>query len=463
MAKMTFKGLLNSLISTTFVLGLIFAACVIYIKDFFYSGVKQFINSKLSAIDTLSEQFKGPNLNDGMLNLLRDFAEEDKMELLLLDDRKNIITTSSGFSLTYKFETMKKLNVIDGNNVYLMQLGPQSVMMCEHYLTNGTGWIAAMVSLDEVDGETQMIIWILLIVILLILIFVVVSNTYFTNSIVNTIWTINRTANKIAKGDFNVRVERKTNDEIGELCDVINMMTEELGENERMGNEFISSISHELRTPLTVIKGWAETILSEISDTASLEKGLKIITAETSRLSKMVEELLDFSRLQNATTKLEREEVPLLTLISETIWMFEDRAKVEGKELLFGPELYKNIVIWADPNRLKQVLINIIDNALKYTESNGITKVTFYTESSGDTKWVIIKVEDNGCGIKKKDLAKVKTKFFKANYHKRGAGIGLAVADEIVTLHGGTLRIQSVEGGGTTVKISLPVYKRECV
>ncbi|GHV30026.1 sensor histidine kinase [Clostridia bacterium] len=477
-AKVTLKGLLTSSVSTFVVLALILATCAIYVQQIFYNNIQQHIVSRLAAVDILLEQSDNKDYrkwheekSDEIIDLMRKIAKDGQMELFLLDDKEEVVITSSGgggFGSMYKGSNKKKLktderNIDEQNKVYLMDFGAQNVMMLEHRLKGKTGSFQAMVLLDEIDKQIQIIGWALLIIGILILILVVVSNTFFTNSIVSTIWTINRTANKIAKGDFKTRIVKKTNDEVGDLCDVINKMAEELGENERMKNEFISSISHELRTPLTAIKGWAETVTYEADDKTILERGMKIIIAETDRLSKMVEGLLDFSRFQSTSSKLEKREVNILTLVADTAWMFEERAKKEEKELVFDRSVYmcESVMVMADVNRLKQVLINIIDNALKYTEVGGVVKITSFLEGFDEVKYVVIKVTDNGCGIKKEDLEKVKTKFFKANYTKRGSGIGLAVADEIVTLHDGTLNVRSTEGKGTAIEILLPVCRGE--
>ncbi|MDR2817306.1 MAG: HAMP domain-containing histidine kinase [Oscillospiraceae bacterium] len=469
MAKVTRKGLITSFASTMVVLVSIFAMCKLYVKEFFYSNIRHFIEAQLAAIDILLEQSDKKNcdgwfkeMSDEIIDLMKKAGENNKMELLLLDGNEGkgkVITTSSGFTPTYAGRNKKKLKTDKQNRIYSMDFGTQKVMMCEHSLKDKSGSFQAMVSLDEVNEQINVIMWILVTIEGLVLVFVVISNTFFTSSIVNTIWTISRTANKIAKGDFKTRIVKKTNDEVGELCDVINKMAEELGENEKMKNEFISSVSHELRTPLTAIKGWAETVTYEADDKGMLERGMKIIIAETDRLSKMVEGLLDFSRFQNTSSKLEKREVNILTLVADTAWMFEERARREEKKLLFdrGVYMHESVMVMADVNRLKQVLINIIDNALKYTEAGGVIQISSFLGGFDSISYVGVKVTDSGCGIKKEDLEKVKTKFFKANYTKRGSGIGLAVANEIVTLHGGTLNVNSTEGRGTAVEILLPV------
>ncbi|GHU86554.1 sensor histidine kinase [Clostridia bacterium] len=470
MAKVTFKGLLTSLVSTVGVLALILVMCTLYVRQFFFGNVQHFIEPQLTAIDILLEQSDKQNCDDWyeeksaeMIDLMKKTGENHKMELVLWAAKEKFKTSSSGFEPKYNCRNKKELRTDKQNKVYSMDFGTQEVMIFEHSLKGKSGVFWAMVSLDEINKQIDAIVFVLLIIELLILVLVVISNTFFTSSIVNTLWAINRTANKIAKGDFKTRIVKKTNDEVGDLCDVINKMAEELGENEKMKNDFVSSISHELRTPLTAIKGWAETVTYEADNKAMLESGMKIIIAETDRLSKMVEGLLDFSRFQRTNSKLEKRKVNILTLVADAAWMFEERAKKEEKKLVFDRGVYmdESVMVMADVNRLKQVLINIIDNALKYTETGGVVKITSFLEGFDSVKYVVIKVADNGCGIREEDLEKVKTKFFKANYTKRGSGIGLAVADEIVSLHDGTLNVSSTEGKGTAIEILLPVYEEK--
>ena len=267
---------------------------------------------------------------------------------------------------------------------------------------------------------------------------------------------IAETARRIAQGDFKARLEKKNDDEIGELSDVINYMAEELANSEKLKNDFISSVSHELRTPLTAIRGWGETMLmDENIDHATLETGMGVIMRETERLSDMVEELLDFSRMQSGRMKLVKSKMDVLAELSEAVIMYTERAKREGMLLIYDePDLFAPV--FGDRGKLRQVFINVIDNALKYSDPGDTTTVSARVEGNN----IIIEVEDTGCGISATDLPKIKTKFYKANLTRRGSGIGLAVADEIIQMHGGRLDVSSVEGEGTTVTITLPIMER---
>ena len=288
---------------------------------------------------------------------------------------------------------------------------------------------------------------------LVIISLVIFSGAYFIRSIVRPVRVISDTAKKIAQGDFNAQIDKMYDDEIGDLCDSINDMARELGASERLKNDFISSVSHELRTPLTAIKGWAETMQScGAPDQETFDKGMDIIVKESTRLTGIVEELLDFSRMQNESMVLRLEKLDILAELEEVLYMLRDRAMNEQKHLLYDqPDIMPAVM--ADRNKLKQVFLNIIDNALKYTPSEGVVGIQVICEN----EIIKIVVTDTGCGIAPDDLPRVKDKFFKANQSVRGSGIGLAIADEIVAKHGGTLDIESGIGVGTTVTIALPI------
>jgi signal transduction histidine kinase len=227
-------------------------------------------------------------------------------------------------------------------------------------------------------------------------------------------------------------------------------MANELSNTEAMKNEFISSVSHELRTPLTAIKGWAETISLE-DNPEMMKKGMGVILNETDRLYRMVEELLDFSRMQSGHFTLQRNNMDILAELEDALLIYSEKARREKMRIVYNePEMLP--VIYGDKNRIRQVFINIIDNAIKYSSAGGV--ITVEAKSYGGN--VEVSVSDTGCGIKAEDLPKIKTKFFKANHTRRGSGIGLAVADEIMTMHGGNLIVDSKEGVGTTVTIILP-------
>ena len=254
-------------------------------------------------------------------------------------------------------------------------------------------------------------------------------------------------------GDYDAHLRKTHDDEIGDLCDTINYMAGEIADAERMKNEFISSISHELRTPLTAIKGWSETLRTDTTvDPELTAQGLDVINREAERLSGIVEELLDFSRMQSGHMAMKFERMDLLAELEEVVFFFHDRAAREQVELRYVQAQQPLPPVLGDRDRLRQVFINVLDNAIKYSSDHGMVRV----EAADMGGRVQVVISDNGIGISKEDLAKVKTKFYRANNNRPGSGIGLALADEIVSLHNGRLEIDSELGVGTTVTITLP-------
>ncbi len=313
------------------------------------------------------------------------------------------------------------------------------------------GAIRYMVSLERADRQTALVISALVLAGAFIMLLLTLSGAYFIRSILVPVRQVSQSARQIAQGDFEVRIEKSKDDEIGQLCDAINDMAGELGAAERMKNDFISSVSHELRTPLTAIKGWAETLQGG-ADPGTEEKGIGVIIRESERLSGLVEELLDFSRLQSGRMRLIAERLDLIAELDEAVYLFTDRARTERKELRYA-ETDQLAPVYGDRDRLRQVFVNILDNALKYTGEGGAVSVAASVEAG----YVKVLVTDTGCGIPAEHLPNVKKKFYKANQLVRGSGIGLALADEITAMHGGALALESQEGAGTSVTISLPL------
>jgi signal transduction histidine kinase len=315
------------------------------------------------------------------------------------------------------------------------------------------GVMRYVTSLEKVNRQILYSIGFALGVAFLVMAIVIVSNLYFIRSIVVPVQELNEIAKKIAAGSYGDRLEKHFNDEIGELCDAINNMSSEISAAERIKTEFISSVSHELRTPLTAIAGWSETLLSgDIDDPPEIRKGIRIILNEARRLSKLVEELLEFTRMEGGRFTLQMEEADVLPEFEEAVFMYMETLKKDGITLEYSAaDDIPNIV--CDRARLRQVFLNILDNAAKHGGSGKRIDASIRT----DSRFITIAVRDYGAGIPPEELPRVKLKFYKGSSKMRGSGIGLAVSDEIVRLHGGTLDIESKVGEGTTVTIRLPI------
>ena len=478
MAKksITRRWITNNLGVIVLILLVIELAVIYAVQSYFYNSAQQYLLSKIISVNGVLTRYAsdaGTNLNAEIRSTLENFSGKDKMELMAIDYDGMIVLTSSGFSPDYTIsmpdydEAMR--SPVQGYCAKTMRTENGERIMAVCYpiteISEEYSAIRVVASLETIDDTISGFVLAVTIAAIAVLLLLGLSDLYFVRSILRPIREINTNTEKFAQGDFSARINQESEDEIGELCAGINHMADELSTAEAMKNEFISSVSHELRTPLTAIKGWAET-LSDMSadavaeqtpaDPVMMQKGLHIIVGETERLSEMVEELLDFSRMQSGHFSLQMDTMDILAELGDAVLIYMERAKKDDIRITYDePEMLP--FVYGDKNRIRQVFINIIDNAIKYSDPGGLVQIT--AEAVDHDKAVRITVQDHGCGIKKSDLGKVKTKFYKPNHTRRGSGIGLAVADELVGLHNGTLDIDSEENVGTTVTITLPAKK----
>ena len=316
------------------------------------------------------------------------------------------------------------------------------------------GIVRIIFSLKEVHKIIDSFSILFLFISIIVIILGIIMSLIIARDIVNPIKKITAVAKEMAKGNLDIRSDVEDNIEIAQLSKTLNYMGCEVDKREKLKNEFISSVSHELRTPLTAIKGWAITLKYDCSDMDTVALGLDIIEKESDRLTEMVEELLDFSKLINGVISLNKRENDIKSFIEFIENFMRPRANREGKE--FNIFIDENIGKgYFDENRLKQVLSNIIDNSFKFTDENGEISLIAKKDKSN----IVFIVKDNGIGISSEDLPRVKDKFYKGKNSKSRNGIGLSICDEIIRLHGGRLDIKSKESEGTAIIITIPLSK----
>lgn len=462
--NITQRWFINNIGLIFIILLTVITAGAILLRSFYYNSARQYLSSKMNMVASILQNSYNDSsaaFSSSVRSVVENWADRDCTELMIITEKGEVELTSSGFVPAVEDPMEDYAKAVEGSSGYYvgrLSTGEKVMALSILLPKNDAGYSAVRVvsSMTEIDWQILFLVLIIMAVCGAILTMAFVSGMYFVRSIVLPVRQIGATARRYAEGDFSVRIKKKNNDEIGELCDIINHMAEELANSENMKNEFISSVSHELRTPLTAIKGWAETIASMPDDSQTVSKGMRVIGAETERLSQMVEELLDFSRMQNGRFTLNKATMDVLAELGDAVLIYAERARRDGITVQYDePDMLP--FIFGDRNRIRQVFINIIDNAIKYSDKGGLVSVQALMP---DADHIEIDISDTGCGISPQDLPKIKTKFYKANYTRRGSGIGLAVADEIIAMHGGKLDILSKQGVGTTVKIILPVQKK---
>lgn len=474
MKRKYFKGITKRWIGNTLGIVMVFLFAVIItsasaLHFYFYDSVEMRLRNR--ANDTVELFFSAYTLGTQeqfetrARNFIENFEERDRISASAIDQNGNVVISSDGFPATneimpdYEQAVKNKENMVKWVGRSSTGEKVMALTVLVHNSNGSTvGAVRYVTSLQDIDLQIFSSLMIVCLICLVVFLLVTFSGMFFVKSIVQPVKAVNNTAKEIAQGNFDTRINsHHYNDEIGELCETINYMASELNETNKMKNEFISTISHELRTPLTAIKGWGETLL-QVGDTDPelLSKGMNVIIKESGRLTNIVEELLDFSRMQNGKFSLHIQKIDILAELDEAVFAFRDRAMRDGLECVYDvPHIPAPAS--GDADRIRQVFVNILDNAMKYTEQGGTIMIK--AEIVGD--FIKIMIGDNGCGIPEEALPHVKEKFYKSNTGVRGSGIGLAVADEIITMHNGTLTVESVLGEGTTVTIMLPIEHDE--
>ena len=346
------------------------------------------------------------------------FQDQDKFEQQFLDANGRILLSTSGLSGGGVASTEDASQALSGQKTAVFTgrdpLSGERVMSVTAPLLNArgdlVGGVRYITSLRIVERQIWIIVGCSLLACLLFLMLVVASNSYFIRSIVDPVLKINTIAKEIAAGRYGVRLQKTYDDEIGELCDTINYMSDEISRAERMKNDFISSVSHELRTPLTAIGGWSETLLAGGGeDPEEVMQGLTIIQKEAGRLTRMVEELLDFARIESGRMKLEIETFDMSIELYEAVYMYENLLKKSGIRLLYDEDVDANYYINGDRHRMKQVFLNILDNAAKYGGDGKQIDIDLKRDGGN----IVASVRDYGQGIPEAELPFVKEKFYK--------------------------------------------------
>ena len=468
----TRRWLCGSLLMTVLLVLLVEGMFLYSCTRSYYNSVQQTMYRRFSSISGQLKMYTGDTAQKAsasrsvaLRRMVEQFSDKDKYEFMLLDSYGSVIASSSGTDAegiltSADFEQAQETG--DGMGVAIYRTDSNEMVMAVcclvPYAAEDVAAMRLVTSLTLVQNQLKNVFLVSIVVVITILGFTVASGLYFVRSIVVPLGQVERTAASIARGELDVRlpVTGDARDEVDRLRGTINRMAEGLEETEKMKNEFISSVSHELRTPLTSIRGWVETLRTlDDPEDENYRKGLEIINNETARLYNMVEELLDFSRLQNGRLKMSCHPLDLVAELTDAVLFCEARIQREGLLLSYS-EPEEMIPVYADPNRLRQVFINILDNAIKYSAPGGRITVKIW---QGEYK-AFIEIIDQGRGIPPEDLENVKTKFYKGSNSVRGSGIGLALVDSIMTALDGTMDIKSTLGRGTVVTLGLPLYKK---
>ena len=432
-------------------------------KHYYYTSIESVLkNHAMYCAEVYTSYFSDYKIETVVME------DKDQFYRNILDNYQIQILNNSGVVLLDNIDSFKVGEILDSNDIEIVKKGSvgrniyrsetnENIMSISTPLKNRNNQVGALrisISLKKVDSAISKVMlgtiaFGIFLVLLGLIICLIISN-YFINPLIK----LKNIALKIGEGNFDVLADETMDGELGSLAKTMNVMSSSIVNKENLKNEFISSISHELRTPLTIIKGWAITLQSESDKNTIVGEGLMLIEKESDRLTNMVEELLDFSRLSSGRMELKVSEINLSEIAKLVNKQLQFRAKTGGIDIVVNYDK-KPVIIMADKDRIKQILINLLDNALKFTESGGV----IITNITQDENNAVLEVIDTGIGIKSEEISLITGKFYKGGSSNSHTGLGLSICEEIIKLHSGNMTITSKIGEGTSVRVVLPKRK----
>ncbi len=455
------------LLNTAGIIGVLGLVCVLAITAvfaaYYYSSMESDMRYRAKTTTAFFAEYLNQSYNEyyqSCITYARTFEDKDHIELQFINAQGRIVASSYGqwagqSPTTPEIQQAVSLRTIRVYRGKDPQTGERIMAVSSPMIySNGEviGVLRYVTSTHLLDLQVAQVAATAACALLIVIAIVLLSSLYYIRTILKPVAQITEKAKRIVGGTYGIQIQTRYNDELGELADTINEMSSKINQNELMQTEFISSLSHELRTPLTAITGWSETLLSADTLDEDTRRGMKIILREGKRLTEMVTDLLDFTRMQDGKMTLHVETADIRAEFEDTVYMYGSRLSQDGITLEYLDNDDEIPEITCDAKRLRQVFLNILDNAAKHGGDGKRIEASMTFENG----MVVVRIRDFGIGIPDDEIPLVKKKFYRGSSKTRGTGIGLAVCDEIVQLHGGTLTLENAPGGGTLVTVTIP-------
>ena len=452
-------------------LAVIVATCLfsVIIHNYYYSTMRTGLEAKAKTATDFFANYVGRSYAEYYNSAFRyteTFTERDRIEMQFLNIDGSIMVSSFTITSGTVPNTPDVTKALENRQISSWvgrrAVTGERVMAASAPMIYGDGEVIGIMryvtSLRLVDRQVFINIIGVVGVGAVVLLLVFFLNLVFIRSVIAPVSEITKMSKRIAEGSYGVQINNSYRDEIGDMVGSINEMSLKIAQTEKIQTEFISSISHELRTPLTAITGWGETLTYNENLDSESKRGIEIMLKEARRLTKMVEELLEFTRMEDGRFTLNIEMIDIAAELEDAIFTFRELLHQDELEIDYESDMDEAPLIPGDPNRLKQVFLNLFDNAIKYGREGKRIEISISTVDDN----VKIQIRDFGPGVPDDELGNIKMKFYKgSNSKERGSGIGLAVCEEIIKYHGGSIELANAEGGGFIVTIFLPVGQGE--
>lgn len=401
-------------------------------------------------------------LSDEIIEKIQWYNVVSEYEIIVVDDLEQL---SSYFPYKVNYETLVNETDLEKleSGTYVMKEGfveefDREILGAIFPISGETGLIGVIyiyVPLAAIEDVFRESIPLLLSVGILFFFLLYLTVNRAWQSMFKPLKELQALSAEVSHGNYSGRVKTHREDEIGQLTNAFNMMSESLEQQEERKKEFTSNIVHELRTPLTYISGYTHALKNKIhASPEEAESYLLTIEKEADRLSKLVNDLVDLNHLQADMYTIIAEPIAIAQLLRDTLELFA--IHMEKKQLSIDYQIEEDLIVMGDPKRIQQVFYNTIDNAIKYSAEHRPLRIRLYEQQAS----IIYEITNKGMTISKEDLHQIGERFFRTDKARTratgGTGLGLSIVKAIVQLHNGTFSVTSDAKKGTTITITLP-------
>ncbi|WP_158068809.1 sensor histidine kinase [Domibacillus epiphyticus] len=447
---------LTFLVFVIVTVGSAFGLAYILYEKLYVDSVKEEL---VSTAKKLAYDYEGGELDQTFIDQVNWFSEKSHFEAFAVRNPRELaacIPYEADYDTLIGPEEREQLlqNKIIEETGYSERFDRQIISIIVPLLEDRklNGIIYLYVPLERIDelASSLVIYWTAGAVV--IMSFLLAAGMKWTRHLTKPLKDMQSAAVRLSKGDYSARVSERSNDELGMLSKTFNEMANAIETEDELRKTFLATVSHELRTPLSYIKGYSEAAMNGME---GKEKQIAIIHRESKRMERLVNDLLELIRLDSGKMKVDKMPLPFAEIVYRTVETFRPAAK--NKMIHFDLNIDEDVIVNGDEGRLEQVMTNILDNAIRYSNKGGMIQITMIQEK--ETMKLLIC--DNGVGIQEEELPRITERFYRVNKARTrndgGSGLGLSIVKQIIELHDGELRIESMEGEGTTVIILLPV------
>lgn len=417
------------------------------------------------------------NNHEEILNIIYN-ANDNGIKIKILDSNLNVVLNTLSDRLNAKFSNfdLMLLNSLEKNNTKIITLENNKKNGYDLYLIGkmGNDYIILSSSIESLknDANTSLVI-ILITSIITFLILCLVA--YFISKIFSKkINELKEVTSDISNLKFGKKININTNDELGDLFNNINKMSDNLEDNikkleeankklkedlvekerqEKARKQLIANISHEFKTPLTIISGYSQLMLSDTKNEEE-KKNLELIINESERLSDLVHEFLELSKLESGNISLKKEDININKIILKEIEKLNNQ--IESKKIKIETNFTDDAIVKVDQKQITKVIENILTNAVKFVKKSNLIKISTHTKDN----YFYYEVFNTGDKIKKEDMENIFNCYYKdkSTRNKKGTGLGLTIVKAIVDLHNGKCKVDNIDEG---VKFTIIIPKED--